>query len=212
MRGTGIPAPEVDWGGDGPPGHARTARRGRSRGGVRRVLPVGVATQVQAVEAIPGDFCAPAALERYPYHLAEGAPGACPGGLRRSPPPADRLRRMSSRPEPPRKFALVFVAFSLALTVGGGVWALGVTSRALEKELDEKLLWMAGADGGCGAPADPRPSVPSGGRGGFRALALWQNPPPGFLPYVEEAYVFHRDRVRPPLDAASRRAPHRHGR
>jgi hypothetical protein len=46
--------------------------------GVRRVLPVGVATQVQAVESVPGDFCAPAALERYPYHLVIAPRGPDP--------------------------------------------------------------------------------------------------------------------------------------
>ena len=50
-----------------------------------------------------------------------------------------RLERVSLR----RKFALVFVGFSLALTVGGGLWALHVTTRALESELDERLLSMA---------------------------------------------------------------------
>ncbi|TVP56363.1 MAG: hypothetical protein EA351_08230 [Gemmatimonadales bacterium] len=36
---------------------------------IRRVLPVGTATRVEMLEEIPGDFCSPAARERYPFHI-----------------------------------------------------------------------------------------------------------------------------------------------
>jgi hypothetical protein len=45
---------------------------------VRRVLPVGAATQIEAVEEVPGDFCAPAALEQYPFHLVRAPRGSLP--------------------------------------------------------------------------------------------------------------------------------------
>ncbi|TVP43439.1 MAG: sensor histidine kinase [Gemmatimonadales bacterium] len=90
-----------------------------------------------------------------------------------------------------RKFAIAFVAFSLLLTVGGGMLALQVTSRALESELDEKLLWMAGATAGAALP---------GGETGFirgdevdRFWLIWQERLRAFLPYVEEAYIFHEE-------------------
>jgi len=91
-----------------------------------------------------------------------------------------------------RKFALAFVAFSLFLTVGGGLLALQVTSRALEAELEEKLLWMAGATAGAGFPGGG-PSAFIRGDEGDPLWLLWQDRLRAFLPYVEEAYVFHRD-------------------
>ena len=44
-----------------------------------------------------------------------------------------------------RQFVLVFVAFSVCLTAVGGWVAWQETSRTLERELDEKLRWVAGA-------------------------------------------------------------------
>lgn len=35
---------------------------------VRRVLPVGASTRVESVEEVPGDFCSPAARDRWPVH------------------------------------------------------------------------------------------------------------------------------------------------
>ncbi|TVP43438.1 MAG: hypothetical protein EA350_13645 [Gemmatimonadales bacterium] len=77
--GAGVPEPEVDWASEmvllATPGRRTEAGHGV---GVRRVLPVGVATQVQAVETIPGDFCAPASLEGYPFHLVRAPLGPAP--------------------------------------------------------------------------------------------------------------------------------------
>lgn len=44
-----------------------------------------------------------------------------------------------------RQFILVLVAFSVCLTAVGGWVAWQETSRTLERELDEKLRWVAGA-------------------------------------------------------------------
>lgn len=75
----GVTSPDIDWTREmallATPGLRMEAGHAV---GVRRVLPVGVATQVQAVEAVPGDFCAPAALERYPYHLVIAPRGPAP--------------------------------------------------------------------------------------------------------------------------------------
>jgi hypothetical protein len=77
--GAGVPEPTVDWGSEmvllATPGRRTEAGHGV---GVRRVLPVGVATQVQAVESIPGDFCAPASLTAYPFHLVRAPLGPPP--------------------------------------------------------------------------------------------------------------------------------------
>lgn len=45
---------------------------------VRRVLPVGMATRVEVLEEIPGDFCAPATVLTYPYHLVKAPRGPEP--------------------------------------------------------------------------------------------------------------------------------------
>ncbi len=99
-----------------------------------------------------------------------------------------RLERVSLR----RKFALVFVGFSLALTVGGGVWALQVTTRALESELDERLLSMAETT----ASAALRGQEIFAFRRGDETQdlwLLWQVRLQGFLTRVDQAYIFHRD-------------------
>jgi len=77
--GAGVPEPEVDWATEMV--LLATSGRRMEAGhavGVRRVLPVGAATQVQAVESIPGDFCAPASLEAYPFHLVRAPLGPTP--------------------------------------------------------------------------------------------------------------------------------------
>ena len=75
----GASSPTVDWTREmvllATPGRRMEAGHAV---GIRRILPVGVATQVQAVESVPGDFCAPAALERYPYHLVVAPRGPAP--------------------------------------------------------------------------------------------------------------------------------------
>ncbi len=77
--GPGVAPPGIDW------AHevvflATTGRRSEAghQVRVRRVLPVGVSTQVQAVEEVPGDFCTPASLERYPFHLVRAPRGPLP--------------------------------------------------------------------------------------------------------------------------------------
>jgi len=99
-----------------------------------------------------------------------------------------RLERLSLR----RKFALVFVGFSLALTVGGGVWALHVTSRALERELDERLLSMAETTAGAALRGQEIFAFRRGDE--VQPLwLLWQERLQGFLTRVDEAYIFHRE-------------------
>ena len=44
-----------------------------------------------------------------------------------------------------RRYFLYFVAFSVLLTAAGGIGTWWVTYRALDRELDEKLRWVAGA-------------------------------------------------------------------
>jgi hypothetical protein len=77
--GVGAPLPEVDWSSEMVL-FATGGRRGEAGHAVavRRVLPVGASTQIQAVESIPGDFCAPAALEQYPFHLVRAPLGPIP--------------------------------------------------------------------------------------------------------------------------------------
>ncbi len=64
------PPPPVDWSREmvlvasvGPRGEAGDSVE------VRRILPVGNATQVKLVERVPGDFCSPAARVHTPFHI-----------------------------------------------------------------------------------------------------------------------------------------------
>jgi signal transduction histidine kinase len=94
-----------------------------------------------------------------------------------------------------RKYVLIFVGFALFLSLGGGWLSWTMTSGALEDELDEKLLWVAGAaaevglDGptllGFTQPSDTLEVFYTAQRGRLERL---QN-------YVDEAYVFRRDRT-----------------
>jgi signal transduction histidine kinase len=90
-----------------------------------------------------------------------------------------------------RKFAISLVVFSLALTGGGGALALWVTTRALEAELDEKLLWMAGAVSESTLFAEDVLNF----RPGEEGTLFWRNYQArleGFLPRAEAAYLFRR--------------------
>ncbi|MEX0936004.1 MAG: ATP-binding protein [Gemmatimonadota bacterium] len=91
-----------------------------------------------------------------------------------------------------RKYVLIFVGFCLALTVGGGLLAWGLASGALERELDEKLVWVAGAAAEVGLRVND-----------FLALRPGDEDSPLYRPrqerllrllrYVDAAYVFRRD-------------------
>jgi hypothetical protein len=72
-------APDVDWDREMIL-LAAVGRRNEAghRVRTRRVLPVGAATQVEIVEEVPGDFCSPAARERYPFHIVVAPRGALP--------------------------------------------------------------------------------------------------------------------------------------
>jgi hypothetical protein len=76
--GTGSP-PEVDWDREMIL-LAAVGRREEAghRVRLRRVLPVGNATQVELVEEVPGDFCSPAARVRYPFHIVVAPRGPQP--------------------------------------------------------------------------------------------------------------------------------------
>ena len=91
-----------------------------------------------------------------------------------------------------RKYILVFVGFCLLLTLGGGWLAWQAANGALERELDEKLVWVAGAAAEVGLQANPLLALGPGGEGSSlyqpnreRLLRL--------LRYVDEAHIFRRD-------------------
>jgi signal transduction histidine kinase len=90
-----------------------------------------------------------------------------------------------------RRFALVLVGFSLALTLGGGFLVYQVTSRALEDELNEKLVWVAGAAAEVGLDGETLLNL----RAGDERFLLWQSNHNRLLllrRYVEDAYIFRR--------------------
>ena len=91
-----------------------------------------------------------------------------------------------------RKYILIFVGFSLLLTLGGGWLAWRAASGALERELDEKLVWVAGAAAEVGLQANPLLALQPGDEDSSlyqpnreRLLRL--------LRYVDEAHIFRRD-------------------
>ena len=53
-----------------------------------------------------------------------------------------------------RQFILAFVAFSVVISAVGGILSYGITRRALEEELDEKLLGVAWATAEVGLRGD----------------------------------------------------------
>jgi signal transduction histidine kinase len=91
-----------------------------------------------------------------------------------------------------QRFGLVFVGFTLLFVIGVGVWGLRTTTSALESELNEKLLWMAGSTAAASLPGQDFVFL----RAGDERDPLWQllqRRLQSFLPFVEQAYVFHRD-------------------
>jgi signal transduction histidine kinase len=91
-----------------------------------------------------------------------------------------------------RKYVLIFVGFGLLLTLGGGWVAWRITSGALESELDQKLVWVAGAAAEVGLQANPLLAL----QPGDEESSLYQ---PNrerllrLLRYVDEAHIFRRD-------------------
>lgn len=91
-----------------------------------------------------------------------------------------------------QRFGFVFVGFTLLLVLSVGLWGLQTTTKALESELDEKLLWMAGSTAAASLPGQDFAFL----RPGDERDPLWQLLQlrlQSFLPFVEEAYVFHQD-------------------
>jgi signal transduction histidine kinase len=90
-----------------------------------------------------------------------------------------------------RRFVLVFVAFALLLATAGGWFAWRVTSQALERELDEKLVWVAGAAAEVGLQADALLQIRPGDEGG-PLYDPYRERLTRLLTYVDEAHVFRR--------------------
>jgi signal transduction histidine kinase len=91
-----------------------------------------------------------------------------------------------------RKYILILVAFALTLTVSGGWLAWTLTSGALERELEEKLVWVAGAAAEVGLDYEfvdhlrsPADSTDPGFEFTRERLRRLQR-------YVDEAYLFRR--------------------
>ncbi len=91
-----------------------------------------------------------------------------------------------------RQFVTVFVGLSAALMAAGGWFAWTATSSALERELDEKLLWVAGAAAATGLQANLviglLPGDEWSDRWNYSYHRLIR-----LLRYVDAAYLFTRD-------------------
>ncbi len=90
-----------------------------------------------------------------------------------------------------RKYVLILVGFSLFLTVAGGWMAWRLTSGALESELDEKLVWVAGAAAEVGLRGEDVLVLQEGDE----ATLLYSSHRARLerlLRYVDEAHIFRR--------------------
>ncbi|MEX0856066.1 MAG: HAMP domain-containing sensor histidine kinase [Gemmatimonadota bacterium] len=91
-----------------------------------------------------------------------------------------------------RRFVFALAGFALLLAVAGGWFSWSVTSRALERELDEKLVWVAGAAAEVGLQGNFILQL----RPNDEASRLYTAPREqllGLLRYVDKAHVFRRD-------------------
>ncbi len=93
-----------------------------------------------------------------------------------------------------RQFVLVFVAFSVAVSLVGGVLAYRTTSRVLERQLNEKLLHVAWTAAEVGLRADELLSLRPGEEGA-RTYTAVQQQLRRLRRIVDEAYIFRPDRT-----------------
>lgn len=93
-----------------------------------------------------------------------------------------------------RRFILVFGLFAVLLTAVGGFLTWRATSRALERELDEKLVQIAGVAAGVGL----QPSLVEGLQPGDERTQAWNlvfQRLRSLQGYVDGAYLFRSDRT-----------------
>ncbi len=90
-----------------------------------------------------------------------------------------------------RKYVLILVGFSLVLTVAGGWMAWRLASGALESELDEKLVWVAGAAAEVGLRGEDVLALQEGDE---NTLLYTSNRArlARLLRYVDEAHLFRQ--------------------
>ncbi len=92
-----------------------------------------------------------------------------------------------------RKYILLLVGCSLLITVAGGWSAWTLASRAIERELDEKLVWVAGAAAEVGLDAEFMLALRPGDEDRPFIYDPWRERLLALLPYVDAAHVVRRD-------------------
>src|SRR5690606_21029427 len=119
-----------------------------------------------------------------------------PSAPRSSPRPGTSGFRAESEASPPgslrRRFALAQTGVELLLAVTSGWSSWNTTRRALERELDEKLVWVAGAAAEVGLQGNLILQLRPGDEGS-RLYTAPREQLLGLLRYVDEAHVFRRD-------------------
>ena len=91
-----------------------------------------------------------------------------------------------------QQFVLVFVAFSVVVSALGGILAYRTASRALERELDAKLVQVAGAAAEVGLTADLILAFRPGDEG-RREFTSIQSRIQRLRSFVDEAYILRSD-------------------
>ncbi len=92
-----------------------------------------------------------------------------------------------------RKYVLILVGFSLVLTLGGGWLSWTVARGAVEDQMDEKLVWVAGAAAEVGLDGTTLLNFSQPGDSIGAYFSATQARLERLQRYVDEAYVFRRD-------------------
>jgi signal transduction histidine kinase len=92
-----------------------------------------------------------------------------------------------------RKFVLALVGFSLFLTLGGGWLSWTLTAGAVEDQMDEKLLWVAGSAAEVGLDGPALLGFTQPGDSAEVLYASQQARLERLQRYVDEAYIFRRN-------------------
>ncbi len=92
-----------------------------------------------------------------------------------------------------RRYIFILVGFSLILTLPGGLLSWKITQGALERELDEKLVWVAGVAEAVGLDTEFLPLIRGPADSTALAYTSTRAQLDALLEYVDEAHLFRAD-------------------
>ncbi|MEX0842977.1 MAG: HAMP domain-containing sensor histidine kinase [Gemmatimonadota bacterium] len=92
-----------------------------------------------------------------------------------------------------RRYILIFAGFALVVSLGGGWLAWTLTSGALERELEEKLMWVAGAAAEAGFDGNILLALSQPADSLELSFTMHEARLHAIQEYVDEAYIFRRN-------------------